>query len=88
MFDGALMIEMTKTAVVLEKAGKFLVVRWREKRWIWKNAEDGEKVYFSRFQSRLKSKLIRRVREQQNCYGGPSTKWTSWKGNDMLEKVD
>ena len=85
MSIGAIMIEMTKTsAVVFIKARKSLIVWWREKKIIW---EDGEKMYFLKLHYRLTWKLVRGVREEL-VYCGNSTKWTSWKGNNMLVKVD
>ena len=87
MFNDAIMME-----IILMKARKYLVVWRREKRCICKKTEDGEQVYFSKLQYRIASKLITRVRvvrcDSKVVYIGPSAKMTSWKGNDMLEKVD
>ena len=67
MLNNAIMTEMTNTSAgVFIKARKNLIVWWRQKSWIWKK-EDCKKVYFLKFQYRLKGQLIGCVREQENC---------------------
>ena len=53
-----------------------------------KQTEGREEVYFLKLQYGLTSKLLDVSEESQVVYGGPSANWTSWKGNDILVKVD
>ena len=57
----------------------------------WKKTKNGENIFLKLLLidfGRLTSKLISRVKEQQIVYGRSSIKSTSWKGNDVLLKVD
>ena len=50
------------------------------------NLQDSEKLYFLKLQYRLTSKQL--DVSEKSKYGAPFTKWTSLKGNGMLEKVE
>ena len=53
-----------------------------------KKTEDGENVFFKSLANRvcLTSKSCSWFNKV--VHGRPSIKWTSWRGNDMLLKVD
>ena len=68
--NGAHVTEITKSCIVaLMKARNSLVVLCREKHVDWKKTENGENTFFKALANifRLTSKLISRVKEQENC---------------------
>ena len=78
------MIEITKAfTVAFMKARNCLVVRCKEKRVNQeKKTENGENIFFKALANifRLISKLINRVKEQQNCL------WTTFYQMDFMER--
>ena len=83
------MTEITEVCTIaFMKARNSLVVLRRQKCVNWKKTEDVEnlfsKVLANRFWITTKScSWFNKV-----VHGQPSLKWTLWKGNDMLLKVD
>ena len=90
--SGELRIEITETSgVVIMKAINPLLVRCREKCISCKKIKDGEKIFFEALANRfrLMLKLIRHVEKNNRVvYSQLSTNGTSWKGKEMLLKVD
>ena len=88
--SGELRIEITETSgVVIMKAINPLLVRCREKCISCK--KDGEKIFFEALANRFRLilKLIRHVEKNNRVvYSQLSTNGTSWKGKEMLLKVD
>ena len=74
--NGAHVIEITKACIVaFMKARNFSAVQCREKRMNWKKKQKMVKIHF-----RSTSKLISRVKEQQNCL------WTTFYQMDFMKR--
>ena len=83
------MIEITEVyTVAFMEARNSLVVLRRQKCVNWKKSVDGENLFFKVLANRfwLTSKACSWFNKV--VHGQPSLKWTSWKGNDILLKVD
>ena len=73
-------------AVAFEKVRNSLVVRCREERVNWKKRRLWKFKFHLTFRIWLTSKICSWFNKVVR--GRPSIKWTSWKSNDILLKVD